>query len=275
MNYRHSLKLRRPLAVFDLETTGISTTLDRIVEISIVKALPDGSYTVKTKRLNPTVPIPLDASLIHGIYDADVAEEPTFRQVARSLEQLLEGCDLCGFNILKFDVPMLVEEFLRSDIDFDISKRLMVDAQRIFHMMEPRSLTAAYKFYTGDDITTLGGQAHSAEIDTLATFRVLDEQIKRYEGVSIKDVYGTETTPIVNDMEALHNLTFSKIIDLAGRMAYNKDGVEIFTFGKHKDKPVLEVLKKEQGYYDWMMNGDFPRDTKRHLTEIRLRGFGK
>lgn len=275
MNYTHSLKLRRPLAIFDLETTGIHITLDRIVEISIVKAMPDGTHTVKTKRLNPTIPIPPDISLIHGIYDADVANEPNFKQVARSLEQFLEGCDLAGFNILKFDVPMLVEEFLRADIDFDISKRLLIDAQRIFHLMEPRNLSAAYKFYTGEDITSLGGQAHSAEIDTLATFRVLDEQIKKYPGVKVTDVYGKETSPIVNDMEVLHNLTFDKIIDLAGRMAYNREGKPVFTFGKHKDKPVSEVFVKEPSFYDWMMNGDFPRDTKRHLTRLKLAELGK
>ncbi|MES2386405.1 MAG: 3'-5' exonuclease [Bacteroidota bacterium] len=275
MSYRHSLKLKRPLAFFDLETTGINITADRIIEISILKAMPDGSYTQRTKRLNPTIPIPNEVSLIHGIYDEDIANEPTFKQVARSLEQFLEGCDLAGFNILKFDVPMLVEEFLRADVNFDTSKRLMIDAQRIFHLMEPRSLTAAFKFYTGKEIDSLGGAAHSAEIDTMATFHVLDEQLKRYIDVPVKDVFGTETRPIVNDMDALHNLTFSKIVDLAGRIARNKDGVEIFTFGKHKDKPVLETLAKEPSFYDWMMNGDFPRDTKRHLTEIRLRGFNK
>lgn len=271
----HHLKLKKPLAFFDLETTGINISQDRIVEICIAKAMPDGQLLVKTKKLNPTIPIPLESSLIHGIYDEDVKDEPTFKQVARSLAQFLEGCDLAGFNIIKFDVPVLVEEFLRADVDFDIKNRRMVDAQKIFHLMEPRSLTAAYKFYCGKDINELGKGAHSAETDTLATYHVLNAQIQRYAGVSIKDIHGNESTPIVNDVDELHKLTNSRMVDLAGRMGFNDKGIEVFTFGKHKDKPVEEVLEKEPSYYDWIMKGDFPLDTKRRLTEIKLRQFNK
>jgi DNA polymerase III subunit epsilon len=266
---QHSLKLKKPLAFFDLETTGVNVVRDRIVEISIAKAMIDGSVEVKTKKINPTIPIPLEASLIHGIYDADVADSPTFKNVGKSIAAFLEGCDLAGFNSNRFDIPMLVEEFLRADIDFDVKNRKMIDAQRIFHIMEPRNLTAALKFYCGKDL--IG--AHSAEADTIATLEVLDAQIKRYEGqvVSI-DENGKEISPITNDMDVLHKLTANNVVDFAQRMTF-KGGVEVFNFGKHINKPVLEVLKAEPSYFEWMMKGDFPLDTKRKLTEIKLRSL--
>lgn len=265
---QHSLILKKPLAFFDLETTGVSVVKDRIVEISIVKAFPDGSIDIKTKRINPTIPIPLESSLIHGIYDSDIADCPTFKNIAKSLASQLEGCDLAGFNSNKFDIPMLVEEFLRADIEFEVKNRKMIDAQRIFHMMEPRNLSAALKFYCEKDL--IG--AHSAEADTLATLEVLNAQIKRYEGRVAIDDNGKEYNPIVNDMDALHKLTATNVVDFAQRMTF-KGGVEVFNFGKHINKPVLDVLKAEPSYYDWMMKGDFPLDTKRKLTEIKLRAF--
>lgn len=268
----HYLKIKKPLAFFDLETTGVNPVTDRIVEIAIVKAMPNGELLTKVWKVNPTIPIPLEASAIHGIYDKDVANEPTFKQLAKNVEQFLEGADLAGFNICKFDIPMLVEEFLRADVNFEVSNRKIADAQKIFHLMEPRTLSAAYKFYCGNDITSLGGNAHSAEIDTLATYHVLNEQVKRYEGQSIKDsVSGRVWTPVANDMETLHQLSTSNTVDLAGRMAYNAKGEAVFTFGKHKDRPVSEVLQKEPSYYDWMMKGDFPLETKRRLTELKLK----
>jgi DNA polymerase III subunit epsilon len=267
----HQLNLRKPLAIFDLETTGISVVKDRIVEISIAKANIDGTITIKTRRVNPEMKIPLEASLVHGIYDEDVKDEPAFRQIAKSMAQFLEGCDLAGFNSNRFDVPILVEEFLRNDVDFDVKNRRLIDAQRIFHLMEPRNLTAAYKFYCQKDLEG----AHSAEADTLATLEVLNAQVKRYEGVKIKDHNGVEIEPVKNDMDALHAITAAKMVDFAQRMTFNKDGIEIINFGKHAGKPVLQVLKEEPSYYDWMMKGDFPLDTKRKLTEIRLRGFKK
>jgi len=266
----HILKLKKPLAFFDLETTGISISKDRIVEISIVKAMPNGETIIKTQKLNPGRLIPLESSLIHGIYDEDVKDAPNFRQVAKSLSQFLEGCDLAGYNVIKFDIPMLVEEFLRVEFDFSLTNRRLVDAQKIFHLMEPRNLSAAYKFYCKKDLEN----AHSAEADALATYHVLNAQIVCYEGVEIKDDKGNLYAPVKNDIDALHEITASKIIDLAGRFAYNNVGVEVFNFGKHKDKPILDVLQKEPSYYDWMMQGDFPLDTKRKLTEIKLRGFG-
>ncbi|MFT6867106.1 MAG: DNA polymerase-3 subunit epsilon [Cyclobacteriaceae bacterium] len=264
------LKLKNPLVVFDLETTGINISNDRIVEMALIKIFPDGSTEEKLRRINPTIPIPLESSLIHGIYDEDVKDESTFKQVAKSLAIWLEGCDLAGFNILKFDVPMLVEEFLRADVDFDVSNKKLIDAQKIYHMMEKRNLTAAYKYYCGKDLIN----AHSALADTQATYEVLLSQIEKYDGMELTDLRGEKLGTIENDMGAIHNMTNGKMVDLAGRMAINNDGIEIFNFGKHKGKPVSEVLKSEPSFYDWLMKGDFPLDTKRKLTQIRLRNFG-
>jgi DNA polymerase III subunit epsilon len=265
------LNLKKPIAFFDLETTGTNITTDRIVELSILKIMPSGQKEIKTMRINPTIPIPLESSLVHGIYDEDVKDMPTFKSVAHSLGVFLEGCDLGGFNIIRFDVPVLVEEFLRADVDFDVSNRRLIDAQRIYHLMEPRNLTAAYKFYCGKDL--IG--AHGAEADTIATFEVLKAQVHKYQNVSVKDAQGKEFLPIKNDMEALHQLTLSQQADLAGRILFNDKGEEIFNFGKYKGQKVVEILQKDPSYYDWMMKGDFALNTKKKLTEIKLRGFGK
>ena len=184
---------------------------------------------------------------------------------------MLEGADLAGFNIVRFDVPLLVEEFLRAGVDFDISKRKFIDAQRIFHLMEPRNLTAAYKFYCGKNLE----DAHTAEADAMATFEVLDAQIAMYEGVAIKDKRNKDYYPVQNDMKALHELTASTIVDFAGRMVYNDKGVIVFNFGKYKDQAVLDILKKDPSYFDWMMKGDFPLNTKQKLTEIKLSQFNQ
>ncbi|MEH0156846.1 3'-5' exonuclease [Limibacter armeniacum] len=264
-----NLKLRNPLAVFDLETTGTNIVKDRIVEISVVKIMVDGEKKIKTLRINPTIPIPLESSLIHGIYDEDIKDAPTFKQVAKEIAEFMKGADLAGFNVMRFDIPVLVEEFLRAGINFDISNRKVVDAQRIFHMMEPRTLTAAYKFYCKKDLE----DAHSAEADTMATFEVLDAQVKHYEGATIKDKDGKEYQPIHNDVEVLHKLTLSNAVDFANRMVYNNDGVAVFNFGKYKNQSVLEVLKKDPAYYDWIQNNDFPLNTKQKLTEIKLSMF--
>lgn len=265
----HSLQLKNPLVVFDLETTGINISKDRIVELSFVKVMPKGELITQTQRVNPEMPIPEESSKIHGIYDDDIKDAPTFKSLAKNLAKFLEGCDLAGFNILRFDVPMLVEEFLRVGVDFEVSSRKLIDSQRIFHMMEPRNLKAAYKFYCGEVLK----DAHSAEADTMATYHVLNAQVQRYQGVKIENEKGELIEPIRNDMQHLHDLTASKIVDLAGRMTRNSKGVEVFNFGKHKNRPVEEVLEKEPTYYDWMMKGDFPLDTKRKLTEIKLRKF--
>ena len=267
-----NLYLKNALAVFDLETTGINVVKDRIVEISILKVMPNGDKEVKTKRVNPTIPISAESSMIHGIYDEDVKDAPTFKQIAKEIAKFLEGCDLCGFNVLKFDLPMLAEELLRAGVEFDTKNRKIVDAQKIFHMMEPRTLHAAYKFYCDKDLEN----AHSAEADTIATFEVLDAQVKKYEGVSIKDnKTGKESIPVKNNIQALHDISASRMIDFAGRMVYNEEGTPIFNFGKHKNKPVLEVLQNEPGYYDWILKNDFALNTKQKLTEIKLSQFNK
>ncbi|MBX2952455.1 MAG: 3'-5' exonuclease [Leadbetterella sp.] len=264
----HTLKLKKPLAFIDLETTGINITRDRIVEISIAKANLDGTVETRTKKVNPTIPIPLESSLIHGIYDEDVANEPTFKQLARSLAQFLEGCDLAGFNSNRFDIPMLVEEFLRIDASlFDIKNRKLIDVQRIFHLMEPRTLSAAYKFYCSKTLEN----AHSAEADTLATMEVLCAQVEKYKGATLKDDAGNEYEPVKNDMDELHKLTSNSLVDFAQRMALNKNGEVVFNFGKNAGRKVEEVLQREPQYYDWIMNSEFPLDTKRKLTEIKLK----
>lgn len=264
-----TLKLKKPLAFFDLETTGINITQDRIVEISIVKVNIANEVTIKTTKVNPTIPIPLESSLIHGIYDEDVADKPTFKAIAQSMAQFLEGCDLGGFNLIKFDVPVLAEEFLRAGIDFDISNRKIVDVQRIFHLMEPRNLTAAYKFYCNKDLEG----AHSAEADTIATYEVFKAQLEKYKDTKIKDKNGNEILPIQNDVNHLHELTSSQFADLAGRLSYNSKGEEVFNFGKYKDQSVASVLAKDTSYYEWIMKGDFALSTKRKITEIKLRKF--
>jgi len=265
-----NLKLKKPLAFFDLETTGINISQDRIVEICILKVFPDEKKEVKTWRINPEIPIPASVSKVHGIYDADVKDCPTFKMLAIEIFRFFDGCDLSGFNLVKFDVPLLVEEFLRAGHDFDVSNRKIVDVQRIFHTMEPRSLSAAYRFYCSKTLEN----AHSAEADTLATFEVLDAQLARYEG---QNMPGDKNSAVIfeNDIASLSKLSLSNQVDFAGRMVFNDKGQEIFNFGKHKDKLVLDVLKSDPSYYDWIQKGEFSMDTKRRLTEIKLRGFGK
>ncbi|MEQ8302784.1 MAG: 3'-5' exonuclease [Cyclobacteriaceae bacterium] len=265
------LNLKVPICFFDLETTGTNITHDRIVEIAVIKMLPNGEVVKKSTRINPTIPIPAESSIFHGIYDADVKEKPTFKEIAKEYAKFFEGADLSGFNIIKFDVPMLVEEFLRAGVDFDYAKKKIIDAQKIYHMMEKRNLSAAYKFYCNKELVN----SHSAEADTEATMDVLIAQIAMYENQPMDDGAGNELGVITNDMEALHKLTTSNMIDLAGRMVYDDNGIPVINFGKHKNKAVLQVLKDEPSYYDWVMKGDFPLDTKRKLTEIKLSGFNK
>lgn len=250
-----NLKLSKPLAFFDLETTGLNIASDRIVEISIVKIMPNGDKEIKTKLINPTIPIPKEVSLVHGITDEDVKDKATFKEVAHELNQFIDGCDLAGYNSNKFDIPLLAEEFLRAEIDFDVSKRNLIDVQNIFHKMERRTLSAAYKFYCGKELK----DAHSAEADTTATYEILEAQIGMYDDLN-------------GDAKFLGEFSqMTKNVDLLGRIVYNSKGVEVFNFGKHKGKPVVEILEKEPGYYSWMMNGDFPLYTKKVLTAIRLK----
>ncbi len=268
MNHIFSkLKLQNPLAVFDIESTGINVCRDRIVEISIIKVLPGGETEKYSYRLNPGIPIAPEASMVHGIYDKDVKDAPLFKDVAQEIHTILNGCDLGGFNQIKFDIPMLVEEFLRVNIDFDLKNRKLIDAQKIFHIMEKRTLSAAYQFYCNKDLS----DAHSAEADAVATLEVILAQLERYEGQTVIDNSGDKLGVMGNNMEQIHKIFNNQMVDLAGRFVYNKEGVEVFNFGKHRFKPVTEVLKEEPGFYDWMMRGEFPLDTKKKLTELRLK----
>ncbi len=265
------LHLRNPIVFFDLETTGTNISKDRIVEIAAVKLMPDGQKTTLEQKINPLMPIPPEASLIHGIYDDDIKDKPSFKQIAKELARFFEGCDMAGFNIIKFDVPLLVEEFLREGVDFDISNKKILDAQKIFHLMEKRNLTAAYKFYCNKDLA----DAHSALADTVATLEVFEEQIKKYDGETVFDLKGERIGKIENDMAVIHSLTNQNMVDLAGRIIMDEQGIEIFNFGKHRGKKVADILQSEPSYYNWILNGDFPLDTKRKLTQIKLKSFNR
>lgn len=253
------LNLNKPLAFFDLETTGINVTKDRIVEISVLKVMPDGTEIIKSWRINPGIPIPDKASKIHGIYDADVADKPGFAIVGKEINQFIDNSDLAGYNSNKFDVPLLVEEFIRADIDFDVKKRKLIDVQVVFFKKEPRTLGAAYRFYCNKELEN----AHSAEGDVLATYEVLKAQIEKYDDLK-------------NDVSQISK--FSSQInsaDFAGMVLYNDQNKEIFNFGKHKGETVESIFEKEPGYYNWIMNSDFPLYTKKVLTSVKLRAnFG-
>jgi len=266
------LNLNRPIAFFDLETTGTNIGKDRIVEMAILKIMPDGERKSKSMRFNPTVPIPNEVSLIHGIYDEDIKDAPTFAQQAGNIAAYIENCDLGGYNSNKFDIPILLEEFLRAGIDFSIKNRKFIDVQNIFHQMEKRTLEAAYMFYCNKKLEN----AHSAESDINATFEVLLAQLERYADTEIIDKKGNTIKPIVNDINALAE--FTKVVDNAdpsGRLVFNDKGEETINFGKYKGMVAAAVFKKDPGYYAWMMEGDFPLYTKKLITEIKLRGIGK
>jgi len=253
------LNLKNPLVFFDLETTGVNANTDRIVEISYLKVFPNGNEETKTFRVNPGMPIPKEASDIHHITDADVANAPSFKEIGKNIAKDIEGCDLAGFNSNRFDVPLLAEEFLRNDIDIDLSKRKLIDVQVIFHKMEQRTLSAAYKFYCYAELEG----AHGAEADTRATYEVLKSQLDRYPDLT-------------NDVQYLSEFSsFNRNVDFAGKIILNDRDVEVFNFGKYKDQPVEDILKKDSGYYGWMMQGDFALNTKNALTRIRLRSMTK
>jgi len=252
------LKLKRPLVFIDLETTGINVSADRIVEISALKVNPNGIEQWMTTLVNPGIPIPPKVTAIHGISDSDVAEAPSFREIAKTLTSFLEGCDLAGFNAMKFDIPVLAEEFLRANVDFNFRKRKYIDVQVIFHKKEQRTLEAAFRFYCKRELEN----AHSAKADTAATYEVLKAQLDTY-------------TDLENDVDKLAEFSsFNNNVDFAGRIILDENGIETFNFGKHKGRRVDEVFREEPSYYSWMMNGDFPLYTKKILTEIKLRAFG-
>ena len=249
------LKLNRPICFFDLETTGIEVAKDRIVEISIFKVFPNGTTESKTWLVNPTIPIPPQTTAVHGITDEKVANEPTFKELAPQVHNMIKDSDLGGYNSDRFDIPLLAEELLRAEVDFDMKNRVSVDVQTIFHKKEERTLSAALKFYCGTNLEN----AHSAEADTMATYEILKAQLDRYDDLD-------------NDMKWLSEYTTrKKSVDFAGFIALNKEGKEIFTFGKNKGQLVEDILEKEPGYYGWIQGADFPLYTKKVLTAIKLR----
>lgn len=249
------LNLKNPLVFFDLETTGVNINNDRIVEICYLKVYPNGNEESKTMRVNPEMHIPEQSSAVHGIYDEDVADCPTFKEVAKLIARDIEGCDLAGFNSNRFDVPLLAEEFLRAGVDIDMSRRKFIDVQVIYHKLEQRTLSAAYKFYCDKNLE----DAHTAEADTRATYEVLKAQLDRYPEA------------LQNDMAFLSEYSsFTRNVDFAGRMVYNEQNIPTFNFGKYKGKTVEEVLRRDPGYYNWMLQGDFTLNTKQMLTRIKL-----
>jgi len=265
------LNLKNPIVFLDLETTGINVVTDRIVEIAFLKIYADGREEEKLQLINPGMPIPPQASAIHGIFDQDVKDAPLFKEEAKNLARFIEGCDLAGFNSNRFDIPLLTEEFLRADVDLDLKKRKFVDVQTIFHRMEKRTLAAAYKFYLQKELEN----AHSAMIDTRATYEVLQAQLERYEGAAFEEG-GKITVPIVNEISQLSAFSsFDRNVDYAGRIVYDEQGIETINFGKHKGKSVERVLTDEPSYYNWMMNGEFPLYTKKVLTGIKLRAMNR
>jgi len=255
------LNLTRPICFFDLETTGTDVSRDRIVEISILKVWPNGNRESKTYLVNPTIPIPAASTSIHGISDERVAQAPTFKELAKQIHAMIKDSDLAGYNSDRFDIPLLAEELLRAGVDFDLKNRVTVDVQTIFHKMEQRTLSAAYKFYCKKELDN----AHTAAADTEATYEILKAQLDTY----------SDTLP--NDIKQLSEFTTrSQIADFAGFIAYNDKREEIFTFGKHKGRKVEEILEEEPGYFGWILNADFPLYTKKVLTAIRLRkGLGQ
>ena len=249
------LKLSKPICFFDLETTGIDITKDRIVEISILKVYPNGNKESKTWLVNPTIPIPKAASDVHGITDERVAGEPTFKELAKQIHNMIKDSDLAGYNSDRFDIPLLAEEMLRAEVDFDLGNRVSVDVQTIFHKMEQRTLSAAYKFYCGKNLI----DAHTASADTNATYEILKAQLDRYDSLE-------------NNIKKLSEFTYRKqIADFAGFIGYNDKGEEIFTFGKYKGKRVEDIFDEEPGYFGWLLGADFPLYTKKILTAIKLR----
>ncbi len=253
------LKLKNPIVFFDLETTGINVAADRIVEISYLKIFPNGTEESKTYRVNPTIPIPAKTTEIHGIKDEDVKDEPTFAEIAKNIAKILEGSDLAGYNSNKFDIPMLAEEMLRAEVDIDLKKRKFVDVQVIFLKKEPRTLSAAYKFFCEKNLEN----AHSAEVDTRATYEILQAQLDRYDDLE-------------NDIDKLSEFSsHNKNADFMGRIIYDENDVEVFNFGKYKGQSVEKVFEKDPAYYGWMIKNDFPLYTKKVLTNIKLRNAFK
>lgn len=266
------LDLRKPIAFFDLETTGLNPVHDRIIEISILRVNTNGEEELKTWRINPGCPIPPETTAIHHISDDDVKNCPSFKEQAPAIVKFLASCDIAGYNILKFDVPFLMEEFLRAGVDFDIKNRNLIDVMNIFMKMEPRTLKGAYRFFLNKELE----DAHSASADTMATYEVMMAMLDKYRDAEYTDNKGVTSVPVKNDMQALSAFSsHNKNADLMGQVVFDENGKEVFKFGKHKDEKVEDVFRKEPQYYDWIMKSDFPEYTKKVITGIKLRMGGK
>ncbi len=266
------LNLTKPIVFFDLETTGTNVIKDRIVEISLLKVHTDGKEEWFTQRVNPGIPVSEESERVHGLSNEILKDEPAFGQIASRVASFIGSSDLGGYNLTKFDVPLLVEEFLRNDIDFEMKNRKIVDVQNIFHKMEQRTLKAAYKFYCDQVLEN----AHSAEADTAATYEILKSMLEKYENADYEDRDGNVSRPVINDMDALDEFSkFHRNADLMGQIVFDDKNREVFNFGKYRGKLVEEVFRKEPQYYDWMMKSDFPNSTKKLITAIKLRGFNK
>lgn len=258
------LNLVRPLAFIDLETTGTNISTDRIVQIAVLKVSPDGTEKLKQQILNPTIPIPLQASQVHGIYDKDVLDRKTFFDAAPGIRYFIDDCDFAGYNSNRFDIPLLVAEFLRVGIDFKLEGRKFIDVQTIFHKMEPRNLKAAYKFYCGQELDG----AHNAANDIRATYEVFKSQLQRYENVELEDNNGYSYHPIKNDMDALAGFTPFDLLDPTRKIVYNDSRVETLAFGKYNGKTLVEVYTTDPGYLDWIIKGDFSLFTKKAVKRV-------
>lgn len=261
------LFLKKPLAFFDIEATGLNPAKDRIIELSILKINPNETKESKTWLINPEYKISAEASQVHGYINSDLEDKPTFKSLSSEIKKFLTGCDLAGYNSLKFDIPMLMEEFLRAGVEYDIKKCNLIDVQNIFMKMEQRTLKAACRFFLNKDLEN----AHTAEADTFATFEILEAQLDRYQGHEFTDREGNKSVPVINDIKALHEFSsHHKNADLMGQIIFNKENVETFNFGKHRGSTVKDVFTKEPAYYSWIMKSDFPQYTKNLLTKIKL-----
>jgi len=263
------MNLTKPLVILDLETTGLDIINDRIVEISMIKINPDKTKNKKTIRINPKIPISNESSLFHGIYIEDVKDCPSFKNTSNEIFQFINKCDIGGFNVLKFDLPLLIEEFLRCNLHLLLKNIKIIDAQRIFHLMEKRNLSSAYKFYCNKELKN----AHNSYNDALATYEVIKGQINKYKGQEVTDIKGNVLGKISEDIKSIGSIIDNNIIDLAGRITKNKEKVEVFNFGKYKNKSINVIFKKNPAYYHWIIKSDFPLNTKEKFTEIKLKGI--
>ncbi len=260
------MKINKPLVFFDIESTGLDITKDKIIEITILKLSISGRKNTFTFRINPEIPIPSENSKIHGIYDKDVKNSPSFKKVGNKIKKLLYKCDLVGFNILKFDLPILIEEFKNNKISFSINNINIIDVQKLYHLMEKRNLSSAYKFYCNKTLKN----SHSSFSDTMATYEIFLNQLKKYDNQEVFDLKGNKMGKISKNLNKINNTLNNNMIDLEGRFIMDNED-PVFNFGKYKGKKIKEILKKNPGYFNWIIKGKFSNDTKENLKKIKKR----